>query len=90
MYRAVTHDIEVSVEPFYLEEQSDPEDGRYVWGYRVTIDNHSDDFGAAPVALLAHHRRQWPGRGGSRSGRRRRAAGARSRRLLSIYRPAAR
>ncbi|MBW8285403.1 MAG: Co2+/Mg2+ efflux protein ApaG, partial [Rhizobium sp.] len=24
MYRAVTRDIEVSVEPYYLEEQSDP------------------------------------------------------------------
>lgn len=41
MYRALTRDIEVSVEPFYLEEQSDPEDGRYVWGYRIVITNHS-------------------------------------------------
>ncbi|MCL6705615.1 Co2+/Mg2+ efflux protein ApaG [Pseudomonas sp. R2.Fl] len=37
----MTRDIEVSVEPFYLEEQSDPEDGRYVWGYKVVIANHS-------------------------------------------------
>lgn len=42
MYRAVTHDIEVSVEPFYMEDQSDPDDNRYVWGYRVTIVNNSD------------------------------------------------
>lgn len=42
MYRALTQDIEVSVEPYYLEEQSDPDDGRYVWGYRVAITNHSD------------------------------------------------
>lgn len=42
MYRALTRDIEVSVEPYYLEEQSDPDDGRYVWGYRVAITNHSD------------------------------------------------
>ncbi|WP_442579199.1 Co2+/Mg2+ efflux protein ApaG [Mesorhizobium sp. ASY16-5R] len=43
MYKAVTHDIEVSVEPFYLAERSDPAENRYVWGYRVTIDNQSDE-----------------------------------------------
>ncbi|KQV84043.1 Co2+/Mg2+ efflux protein ApaG [Rhizobium sp. Root1220] len=41
MYRALTRDIEVVVEPFYLEEQSDPEDDRYVWGYRIVISNKS-------------------------------------------------
>jgi len=41
VYRALTRDIEVSVEPFYLAEQSDPEDSRYVWGYRVIIVNQS-------------------------------------------------
>ncbi len=41
MYRASTRDIEVTVEPYYLEEQSDPEDSRYVWGYRIVIANHS-------------------------------------------------
>ncbi len=42
MYRARTRDIEVIVEPFYLEEQSCPEDSRYVWGYHIVIENHSD------------------------------------------------
>ncbi len=42
MYRAVTHDIEVMVEPFYLESHSEPAEGRYVWSYRVTVANHSD------------------------------------------------
>jgi ApaG protein len=42
MYKATTHEIEVAVEPFYLEEQSDPEDCRYVWGYQITVVNHSD------------------------------------------------
>jgi ApaG protein len=41
MYRALTRDIEVLVEPYYLEEQSDPDDSRYVWGYRIVISNHS-------------------------------------------------
>jgi ApaG protein len=42
MYRALTREIEVTVEPFYLAEQSDPDDNRYVWAYRVVISNHSD------------------------------------------------
>lgn len=41
MYRAVTRDIEVTVDPFYLEDQSEPDEGRYIWGYRVVIANHS-------------------------------------------------
>ncbi|AYC99508.1 Co2+/Mg2+ efflux protein ApaG [Neorhizobium sp. NCHU2750] len=41
MYRARTRDIEVAVEPYYLEEQSSPEESRYVWGYRIVIENHS-------------------------------------------------
>lgn len=44
MYRAVTHSIEVSVEPFYLEDRSDPDEDHYVWAYRITIANHSDEF----------------------------------------------
>ena len=43
MYRAETHDIEVTVEPFYLEEQSEPEESRYVWGYRIVIANKSNE-----------------------------------------------
>ena len=42
MYRALTRDIEVTVEPFYLDDQSDPDDSRYVWGYRIVIANKSN------------------------------------------------
>lgn len=42
MYHATTREIEVTVEPYYLPEQSDPEDSRYVWGYRIVIANNSD------------------------------------------------
>jgi len=42
MYSAVTRDIEVSVEPFFLEDRSEPEDNRYFWAYRVTIVNRSE------------------------------------------------
>lgn len=43
MYRATTRDIEVIVEPYYLPEQSDPDDSRYVWGYRIVISNQSGE-----------------------------------------------
>lgn len=43
MYRAITGNIEVTVEPFYLEQQSEPDEGRYVWAYRVTIINNSEE-----------------------------------------------
>lgn len=51
MYSAVTHGIRVSVEPHYLEEQSDPAHDRYVWAYRVEIENG----GEVTVQLLARH-----------------------------------
>lgn len=43
MYKAVTRGIEVTAEPFYLEDQSEPEESRYVWGYRITIANNSSE-----------------------------------------------
>ncbi|MEO5321731.1 Co2+/Mg2+ efflux protein ApaG [Mesorhizobium sp. CC13] len=51
MYRAVTRNIAVEVEPFYLEERSEPSENHYVWGYRVTIENNSDEF----VQLLSRY-----------------------------------
>ncbi|NGN40195.1 Co2+/Mg2+ efflux protein ApaG [Mesorhizobium sp. CGMCC 1.15528] len=51
MYSAITRDIEVSVEPFYLEERSDPAQSRFVWGYRVTIANQSEEL----VQLLSRY-----------------------------------
>lgn len=51
MYCAVTHEIEVAVEPTYLEEHSDPSDRRYVWAYTVEVRNRS----ACPVRLRARY-----------------------------------
>jgi ApaG protein len=51
MYSAVTHGIQVTVEPHFLEEQSDPGRSRYVWAYQVDIANG----GAATVQLLSRH-----------------------------------
>ena len=38
-YSATTHGVRVTVRSFYLEDQSEPERGRYVWAYRVEIAN---------------------------------------------------
>ena len=42
MYRATTRQIVVTVMPAYLDEQSDPTEGRWVWAYRVEIENDGD------------------------------------------------
>ncbi len=41
-YAQVTRDINVRVAAFFLEDQSEPDEGRYVWAYRVTIENHGE------------------------------------------------
>lgn len=46
-YCQTTGDITVTVAPFFLEEQSEPEAGRFIWAYQVRIENH----GRAPVRL---------------------------------------
>ena len=40
MYRATTNAITVTVNPVYLEDQSDPEEGHFVWAYQVRIENN--------------------------------------------------
>lgn len=51
MYKSTTQGIEVSVEPFYIEDQSEPDKERWVFGYKVTIEN----TGPAPVQILTRH-----------------------------------
>jgi ApaG protein len=59
MYRAVTHDIEITAEPVYLDEQSAPQQGRWFWAYTITITNH----GRESVQLLSRHWRITDGNG---------------------------
>lgn len=33
--------IQITPRPFYIVEQSDPDDAQYAFGYEITIDNHS-------------------------------------------------
>jgi ApaG protein len=39
MYNAVTRHISVTVTPYFIEEQSDPDDNHFVWAYQVNIEN---------------------------------------------------
>jgi ApaG protein len=43
MYRAVTRQIEVTVEPSFMPERSSAENSRYFWSYTVVITNTSDE-----------------------------------------------
>ncbi len=52
MYTETTHSIEVTVKPYYLEDQSSPPDNRYIWAYHIRIANN----GSQTVQLL---RRYW-------------------------------
>jgi len=40
MYRETTHDITITVKPYYLEDQSAPDQAHYVWAYHVRIENN--------------------------------------------------
>ena len=44
MYERITRGIKVSVRPTFLEDQSDPDEDRYVWAYTVRIDNDSAEI----------------------------------------------
>ena len=48
---ATEHRIRVDVETSYLDEQSDPRQGRYVFAYTITIRNE----GQVPARLLTRH-----------------------------------
>jgi ApaG protein len=50
-YSQTTHDIEVSVTPIYLPDESRPDESHFFWAYRVSIANHSDE----PVKLLTRY-----------------------------------
>ena len=41
-YAETTSSITITVEPFYLDEQSEPSEGHFVWAYHVRIENNGD------------------------------------------------
>jgi ApaG protein len=50
-YTAITRGIAVSVEPTYLEAQSSPHESKYLWAYRIVIENK----GTETVQLRSRH-----------------------------------
>ena len=51
MYEAQTRGIRVRVKPQYLEDQSEPDDGRFYWAYTIDIVNE----GTETVQLRSRH-----------------------------------
>ena len=51
MYEETTRNIRVLVEPSFLEDESAPDENRYIWAYRVTIEN----CGTASVQLISRY-----------------------------------
>jgi ApaG protein len=51
MYKKITRNISVSVRPFYLDDQSSPDEDKFVWAYKVNIENRSGET----VQLLRRH-----------------------------------
>ena len=39
MYSKTTKKVNITVEPFFLEDQSEPDESHYVWAYKIIIDN---------------------------------------------------
>jgi ApaG protein len=50
-YESVTRGIKVSVVPAFIEDQSDPDEGDFLWSYAITIENR----GAETVQLLSRY-----------------------------------
>lgn len=59
MYQAVTQNIEVTVTPRFMPEESTPKERRFFWAYTVEIANHGD----RAVQLLSRHWQITDGRG---------------------------
>ena len=51
VYEAVTRGVRVRVVASYLPQQSDPQEGRWVWAYVIEIDNEGDET----VQLVDRH-----------------------------------
>ncbi|MSP83496.1 MAG: Co2+/Mg2+ efflux protein ApaG [Alphaproteobacteria bacterium] len=58
-YQKTTRDITITVQPAYLEDQSQPTKGHFVWAYQVRIENG----GHETVQLLNRHWRITDARG---------------------------
>jgi len=51
MYEATTRNIRIAVTPSFLDDQSEPQENRYLWAYHIVIENQ----GQETVQLLTRH-----------------------------------
>jgi len=51
MFQTKTNDILVTAQPIYLEDQSLPEEGQYIWAYQIRIENQ----GNQRIQLINRH-----------------------------------
>ena len=75
MYRATTRQIQVTVEPSFVEAESSPDEGRYFWAYTIEITN----LGEEVVQLRSRHWQITDANGKTEEVQRRRASSASSR-----------
>ena len=59
MYQKETRAIQITVKPFYLEEQSEPDDSHFVFAYHIRIQNNGPEV----VQLLNRYWQITDGRG---------------------------
>ena len=52
MYEETTRSIRITVKPFFLDEQSSPENDHYVFAYQVKIENQGEE-------IVQHRNRYW-------------------------------
>ena len=43
MYSKTTKGVTVTVTPYFLDDQSEPDEQHFVWAYQVTIDNQGNE-----------------------------------------------
>jgi ApaG protein len=51
MFERTTRGIRVAVQPAFLDDQSDPTEGQFLWSYTVTIENN----GSETVQLISRY-----------------------------------
>jgi ApaG protein len=51
MYQSVTDHIRVTVKPEFIDQQSQPENNKFVWAYTIMVENR----GYETVTLLTRH-----------------------------------
>lgn len=42
-YRETTRMVTITVEPFFLEDESEPEKNAFMWAYHITIENEGEE-----------------------------------------------